>query len=64
MKLFQLDEGDSTYFVTIKTPLCFWLAINHTSSDLSFWQTIVFIEQHCIQTKNPKLMGLNDHMVS
>jgi len=40
------------------------LAIDHTSSDFSFWQTIAIIEQHRVQTKNPKLMGLNDHMVS
>jgi hypothetical protein len=37
MRLFQLNEGGATYFVTIKNPLHFWLAINHTSSGLSFW---------------------------
>jgi hypothetical protein len=36
MRLFQLDEGDVTYYVTIKNPLHFWLAIDHTSSGLSF----------------------------
>jgi hypothetical protein len=36
MKLFQLDEGSATYFMTIKNPLCLWLAIDHTSSNLSF----------------------------
>jgi hypothetical protein len=53
MRLFQLDEG-SAYSVTIKNPLHFWLAIDHTSSDLSFRQTIAIIEQHCVRTKNPK----------
>ncbi len=52
------------YFVTIKNPLHFWLAIDHTSSSLSFRQTTVVIEQHRVRTKNPKLMGLNNHMVS
>jgi hypothetical protein len=37
MRLFQLDEGGAMYFVTIKNPLCFWLAIDHTSSYFSFW---------------------------
>jgi len=36
MRFFQLDEGDVTYYVTIKNPLRFWLAIDHTSSGLSF----------------------------
>jgi hypothetical protein len=40
------------------------LAIDHTSLGLSFWQTAAVIEQHHIQMKNPKWMGLNDHMVS
>jgi len=48
MRLFQLDEGGATYSVTIKNPLRIWLAINHTSSGLSFRQTIVVIEQHRI----------------
>jgi hypothetical protein len=64
MTLFQLDEGSATYFVTIKNPLHFWLVIDHTSSSFSFRQTATVIEQHRIRTKNPKLMGLNDHMVS
>ncbi|CAK9879568.1 unnamed protein product [Sphagnum jensenii] len=64
MKLFQLDEGGATYSMTIKNLLRFGLAINHTFSNFSFWQTIAIIEQHRVQTKNPKLMGLNDHMVS
>jgi hypothetical protein len=64
MRLFQLDEGGATYSVTIKNPLRFWLAINHTSSGLSFQQTATIIEQHRVRTKNLKLMGLNDHMVS
>jgi hypothetical protein len=64
MRLFQLDEGGATCSVTIKNPLCFWLAIDHTSFGLSFRQTAAIIEQHRVQTKNPKLMGLNDHMVS
>jgi hypothetical protein len=46
MRLFQLDEGGATYSVTIKNPLHFWLAIDHTSSDLSFRQTVAIIEQH------------------
>ncbi len=50
--------------MTIKNPLRFWLAINHTSSGLSFQQTATIIEQHRVRTKNLKLMGLNDHMVS
>jgi hypothetical protein len=36
MRLFQLDEGSVTYFLTIKNPLRFWLVINHTSFGLSF----------------------------
>jgi len=36
MKIFQLDESNVTYSVTIKNPLRFWLAIDHTSSGLSF----------------------------
>jgi hypothetical protein len=64
MRLFQLDEGSATYSMTIKNPLRFWLVIDHTSSNLSFWHTAVVIEQHCVRTKNPKLMGLNNHMVS
>jgi hypothetical protein len=64
MKLFQLDEGGATYSVTIKNPLRFWLVIDHTSFGLSFWQMVAVIEQHRVQMKNPKLMGLNDHMVS
>jgi hypothetical protein len=46
MRLFQLDEGSAMYSMTIKNPLCFWLAINHTSSSFSFWQTAIVIEQH------------------
>jgi hypothetical protein len=64
MKLFQLDESGVTYSMTIKNPLHFWLAINHTSPSLSFWQMAAIIEQHRVRMKNPKLMGLNDHMVS
>ncbi len=64
MKLFQLDEGGATYSVTIKNPLHFWSVIDHTFSGLSFRQTTAVIEQHRIRTKNLKLMGLNDHMVS
>ncbi len=64
MRLFQLDENGATYSMTIKNPLCFWLAIDHTSSGLSFRQTTIVIEQHCVRMKNRKLMGLNDHMVS
>jgi hypothetical protein len=37
MRLFQLDESGATYSVTIKNLLCFLLAIDHTSSNLSFW---------------------------
>jgi hypothetical protein len=44
MRLFQLDEGDATYFVTIKNPLRFLLVINHTSSGLSFRQMAAIIE--------------------
>jgi hypothetical protein len=64
MRLFQLDESDVMYFVIVKNPLRFWLVIDHTSSSLSFQQTVTVIEQHCVRTKNPKLMGLNYHMVS
>jgi hypothetical protein len=46
MRLFQLNEGGAMYSITIKNPLCFWLVIDHTSSGLSFWQIIAFIEQH------------------
>jgi hypothetical protein len=71
MKLFKLNENDNngtataaTYSVTIKNTMRFWLAIDHTSSGLSFRQTAEVMEHHRIRTKNPKLVGLNDHMVS
>ena len=64
MKLFRLDEGGANYTVLIKNSLRFWLAIDHISVGLSFRQTAAVIEQHRVRTKNPKLVGLNDHMVS
>jgi hypothetical protein len=64
MRLFQLDESGAMYSMTIKNPLRFWLAIDHTSFRFSFWQTTAITEKHHVQTKIPKLMGLHDHMVS
>jgi len=63
MKLFKLQE-DGSYLVTIKNSLRFGLAIRHVSIGLSFRQTSKVIEQHHSTTKNAKLNGLNDHMVS
>jgi hypothetical protein len=62
MKLFNQEE-DGSYSVTIKNPTRFWLAIDHTSAGLSFRQTAAVIDHHKNRTKNPKLAGLNDHMV-
>ena len=69
MKLFKLNENHNgtsaaSYSVTIKNTMRFWLAIDHTSAGLSFRQTAAVMEHHRIRTKNPKLVGLNDHMVS
>jgi hypothetical protein len=63
MKLFKPQE-DGSYLVTIKNSLRFDLAIRHVSVGLSFRQTSKVIEQHRSMTKNAKLSGLNDHMVS
>lgn len=63
MKLFKRDEGSESRSVVIKNQLRFWLAIDHTSSGLSFRQTAAVIEQHRRRTKNPKLSGISDHMV-
>jgi hypothetical protein len=62
MKLFK-READGSYLVTIKNPTRFWLALDHTSAGLSFRQTATVIDHHKNRTKNPKLAGLNDHMV-
>jgi hypothetical protein len=71
MKLFKLDENTdgtttaaTSYSVTIKNVMRFWLAIDHTSAGLLFRQTAAVIEPHRVRTKNPKLKGLHDHMVS
>ena len=71
MKLFKLDENSdgtttaaTSYSVTIKNVMRLWLVIDHTSAGISFRQTTAVIEQHQVRTKNPKLKGLNDHMVS
>ena len=70
MKLFKLNENHddsasgATYSVTIKNTVRFWLTIDHTSAGLLFRQTAAVMEHHRIRTKNPKLVGLNDHMVS
>lgn len=63
MKLFKL-QPDRSYLVTIKNSLRFNLAMEHVSVGLSFRQTAKVIEQHPTATKNPKLNGINDHMVS
>jgi len=63
MKLFKPQE-DGSYLVTIKNFLRFDLAIQHISVGLSFQQTSKVIEQHRSTTKNAKLNGLNNHMVS
>jgi hypothetical protein len=62
MKLFKLQENGS-YLVMIKTSLRFNLAIEHVSVGLSFRQTAAVITQHRNLSKNPKLPGLNDHIV-
>jgi hypothetical protein len=49
MKLFKLKEDDDTapvYKVCIKNTLRFWLAIDQTSSGLSFQQTAEVMEQY------------------
>jgi hypothetical protein len=49
--------------VTIKNPLRFNLARDHTEVGLSFRQTSRVIDQHRHQTKNARLAGLNEHIV-
>ena len=63
MKLFRRQE-DGTYNVTIKTPLRYQLAVQHTSAGLSFRQTATVIQQHQNLTKNTKLTGVTDALVS
>ncbi|CAM6061016.1 unnamed protein product [Sphagnum tenellum] len=63
MKLFKPQE-DGSYMVMIKNSLRFDLAIQHVYVGLSFRQTSKVIEQHRLATKNAKLSGLNNHMVS
>jgi hypothetical protein len=62
MKLF-VKQDDGSYVVTIKNPLRFNLALDHTAVGLSLRQTSRVIDQHRHQTKNARLAGLNDHMV-
>jgi hypothetical protein len=62
LKLFH-PEPDGSYTVTISNPLRYNLALDHTSAGLSFRQTAKVITQHRNRTKNPKLIGLSDHMV-
>jgi hypothetical protein len=46
MKLLIKIQEDGSYLVTIKKPLCFWLAIDHTFVGISFCQTATVITQH------------------
>ena len=62
MKLFKIQE-DGSYLITIKNPLRFWLAIDHTSVSILFRQIAAVITQHRNRCKNHKLAGLRDHMV-
>lgn len=64
MRLFKRHEDQDIYSVTIKNPVRFQLDIDHTSVGLSFLQTSRVISQHKARTKNPKLSGLNAHIVS
>jgi hypothetical protein len=49
--------------VTIKNPLRFNLALDHTAVGPSFRQTSRVIDQHRHQAKNARLAGLKDHVV-
>jgi hypothetical protein len=62
MKLF-FKQDDGSYVGTIKNPLRFNLALEHTAVGLYFRQTSRVIDQHRHQTKNARLAGLNNHMV-
>ena len=62
MKLFKLHKVGS-YLVIIKNSVRFNLAIEHVLVGISFRQTTAVITQHRSLYKNPKLAGLNDHMV-
>lgn len=50
--------------MTIKNALSFDRVIQHVSIGLYFHQTAKVIEQHRAATRNAKLSGVNDHMVS
>ena len=57
MRCFKIQE-DGSYFVTIKNPLWFWLAIDHTSFGRSFHQIAT-----ATVTTQQRHAGLSDHMV-
>jgi hypothetical protein len=62
LKLFNRQSDDS-YRVSISNPLRFKMAVLHTSIGLSFRQTAGILAQYKTELKNPKLGGLNDHIV-
>ena len=61
--LFRRQKNDS-YTATIKTPLRYQLAVQHTSAGLSFRQTATVIQQHQRLTMNAKLTGVTDSLVN
>ena len=63
MKLFS-PQPDGTYGVTIKNSMRFELAINSIAHGCSFCQAAKVMDLYHKALRNPRLRGLNDHMVS
>jgi len=63
LKLFN-REDDGSFSVTIKNVLRFDLAVQSIASGCSFRQTAKVMDIYHKALRNPKLRGLNDHMVS
>ena len=64
LKLFVLQLDDDTYRVTIKNALRFELAIQSVANGCSFRQTARVMDLYHKASRNPRLRGLNHHMVS
>jgi hypothetical protein len=63
MNMFVKQSNDFMYKVTIKNITRFELAMDHISIDMSFWQTIITIQQAKDWTKMAKLARINDSVV-
>ena len=63
MKLFQVQD-DNTFRVDIKNSLRFELAVQSIAAGCSFRQTSKVMDIYQRGLRNPKLRGINDHMVS